>query len=154
MDNIDKNILHLLSQNSRMPATEIAHMIGLSIPATNKRIQRLKDNCTINRFTIETNPEHIEKTVSAFVFITISQFRDLPKLIDHIHSKPDILECYAITGEFDYILRVCAKSTGHLEQMLLELKKLDVVVKTNTVIALYTHKYKPVILPDSISNDN
>ncbi|HHW93081.1 MAG TPA: Lrp/AsnC family transcriptional regulator [Clostridiaceae bacterium] len=148
MDEIDKQIMHILSKNSRISATDLAPLIGLSVPATNKRIQKLQENGIIECFTIIPNAEKLSKTLIAFIFVTINRFSEFPKLIEHVKSKIDILECYAITGDFDYILRVCAKDTACLEQMLMELKNLDVVVKTNTVIVLYKHKYEPVILPD------
>ncbi|MGI6157778.1 MAG: Lrp/AsnC family transcriptional regulator [Saccharofermentanales bacterium] len=148
LDDIDKLILRELMNNSRMPATELAPIIGLSVPATNNRIQKLSEKGIIEQFTIRTNLERIGKNVVAFVNITIDQYKIFDNLMRYIRSNPQIQECYAITGEFDYLIRVCTGSIRQLEDIIIDLKKIEGVVGTNTVISLETHKFAPYVLPE------
>ena len=61
----------------------------------------------------------------------------------------DIPECYAVTGDYDYILKICAKDVEILEEKLLSLKKLKGVVKSHTMLSLMEHKLAPAALPDT-----
>ena len=70
------------------------------------------------------------------------------KLLQYIHQDPDILECSAVTGEYDYLIKVCAKDVQTLEDKLLCLKKQNGVVKSHTMLCLMEHKFEPTVLPD------
>jgi DNA-binding Lrp family transcriptional regulator len=66
----------------------------------------------------------------------------------YVENDPDILECYAITGEYDCILKVCAASVEDLDQKLSVLKMHNGVAKSYTMLSLTTHKYAPTVLAD------
>ena len=151
MDNIDKTILKILSENSMATATEIGSAVSLSIPAVNKRIQKLKDSGVIRSFTVLTDGKRVEKPICAFIMLTVKFGEKITDLHEFISSDPDVLECYAVTGDYDYILKICAHDVESLEQKLLSLKKHRGVVKSHTMLALMEHKLAPTALPDTQS---
>ena len=143
MDNIDKVILMMLSKNSTASATELGKAVNLSIPAVNKRIQRLKTSGVIRSFTILTDEKKADKPICAFIMLTARY-----ALINYVKHDPDVLECYAVTGDYDYILKICAKDVGALENKLLSLKELKGITKSYTMLSLMEHKLTPTALPD------
>ena len=148
MDNIDKSILKMLSEDSITSATEIGSAVNLSIPAVNKRIQKLKNSGVIRAFTILTDEKKVSKPICAFVMLTVQYGEGVTALNDYVRKDLDVLECYAITGDYDYILKICAKDVEALENKLLSLKKLKGVIKSYTMLSLMEHKLAPTALPD------
>ena len=148
MDNIDKKILKILSNNANTPTTEISQKVNLSVPAVNKRIMKLKENNTIRSFTIITDGEKSSKPIIAFILVVAQYNEGVEVLTELIEKDNDILECYAVTGEYDYILKVCAKDVKALEDKLLLLKRQKSVLKSYTMLSLMEHKFEPTILPD------
>lgn len=148
MDEIDNKILKILAQRSNMTMTDIAGHINLSVPATAKRINKLSENKIIEHYSLVINPNAVGKPMLAHIFIVLERLTYVNEFMRLVNSDKDILECFAIAGEFDYILKVCAKNMLDLEQKIIKLKEVKGVRKTNTIIVLYTHKYLHTILPD------
>lgn len=148
MDTTDKRILKLLSKNAGATATEIGAAVNLSVPAVNKRILKLSESGVIRSFTVLTDPKTVGKPVVAFVLLVLQYGEGVDNLMKYVSCDPDILECYAVTGEYDYIIKVCATSVEALEEKLLHLKKQKGVIKSHTMLSLMEHKFNPTMLPD------
>lgn len=148
MDEIDTKLLKILAENADITTTEMMPLLNLSIPAINKRIAKLKQSGVIRRFTIMIDAKKIGKPIQAFILIVLEQFACMEEMMQFILSDPDVLECYAITGEYDYILKVCAHDIEALEAKLLHLKSQKGIVKSYTLLSLMEHKYMPSALPD------
>lgn len=147
MDFIDKKILELLSENAEISATDLGNAVNLSIPAINKRIAKLKKEKVIRSFTITTDPKQVSKPIIAFILI-VMRFNDgIDAFLDQLCDDVDVLECYAITGEYDYIIKVCAQNVEELEDKLLYLKRQKGVLKSHTMLSLMEHKFSPTVLP-------
>ncbi|MBQ2941366.1 MAG: Lrp/AsnC family transcriptional regulator [Clostridia bacterium] len=148
MDITDKKILKILSENANTTATEISTMVNLSVPAVNKRILRMQTDGIIERFTIVTSPKELNKTVHAFVFIQMQYGENIKALLEYAKNEPDVLECYSVTGDYDYVLKICAKDIDSLEDKILRIKGNRGVLKSHTMISLMEHKFSPTVLPD------
>lgn len=148
MDDIDYKIIKILSDNANATATEISTQVNLSIPAVNKRISKLKQTGLIRQFAVVLDPEKVGKPIQAFILLLLQQPSGASKLTEYIQSDPDILECYAITGEYDYILKVCARDVAHLEKKLNHLKQQKGIAKSYTMLSLMEHKFRASILPN------
>jgi Lrp/AsnC family leucine-responsive transcriptional regulator len=148
MDITDKRILKILSKNANATATEIGTCVNLSVPAVNKRILRMQKDGIISFFTVATDPKKIGKTITAFVFIVMQYGESIKNLLQYAESDADILECYSITGEYDYMLKICAKDIETLEEKILRIKNKKGVMKSHTTISLMEHKCLPTVLPD------
>ena len=152
MDQIDKKILHILAENATAQTVDISRAVNLSVPATNKRIAKLKKDGTIGGFTVLTDGEKVGKPVTAFILVVLQYAEGVDGFMEFVQNEPDILECYAISGGYDYILKVCARNIKDLEQKLLCVKGQNGVVKSQTMISLMEHKFKPTVLPDPEEN--
>ena len=153
MDIIDKKILGILSKNANTTATEISTLVNLSVPAVNKRILRLQKDGIIESFTIITNSQKLDKTITAFVFIVMQYGDSIKTLLEYADNEQDVLECYSVTGEYDYMLKICAKDIESLEKKILCIKNHKGVMKSHTMISLMEHKIQPTVLPD-ITEEN
>ncbi|MBP3592331.1 MAG: Lrp/AsnC family transcriptional regulator [Clostridia bacterium] len=148
MDITDKRILKILSTNASASTTEIGNAVNLSVPAVNKRILRMQKNGIIRFHTVVTDPKKLGKTITAFVFIVMRYGESIKALLEYAENEPDILECYSVTGEYDYMLKICAKDIESLEEKILNIKSKKGVMKSHTMISLMDHKFLPTVLPD------
>ena len=146
MDNIDAKILKILSQNADVTATEIGEKINLSVPAVNKRIQKLKKDGMIRRYTVLTNGKNVGKPIMAFVLLVVQAGRQGEPFLDYVKNDDDILECFSVTGEYDYLIKVCAADMESLKNKLSQIKLHNGVVKSHTMISLLEQTFSPTVL--------
>lgn len=149
MDSTDKKLLALLAKDATLSGTELGEMIGLSVPAVNKRIAKLRESGAVSRFTVITDKKQMQKPVTAFILLVLQYGEAVDKLMKTVEDDKDVLECYAITGEYDYIIKICASSVEALEEKLLKLKKQKGVIKSHTMLSLMEHKFEASVLPDN-----
>ena len=154
MDNIDIELLEILSDNSRVTAADISKKVNLSIPAINKRISKLQRTGLISKFTALVDPALAGKPIMTFILINLQNFSAADSLMEYVSDDPDVLECYSVTGEYDYILKVCAQDVKALEKKLKVLKQHKGVVKTHTLFSLMECKFRPTILPAKEEQEN
>ena len=147
MDQIDALLIRCLAQNAEITTAELAQKISLSIPSVNKRIARLKA-CGALKSCIVTDPDQMGKSITAFVFVVLEHFSGADTLLQYVDEDDDVLECYAVTGEYDFVLKICASSIKALENKLLHLKRNRGIAKSHTQLALMEHKCVPCALPD------
>lgn len=147
MDSIDIKLIHLLSKNADITSSSLVSELNLSVPAINKRIARLKSDRVIEKITILTDSKKVDKSITAYVLLVLEHFKQSNQLMSIVNADPDILECYAVTGEYDYILKICAKNIDSLEEKLLRMKEKG-IAKTHTMFALHEYKFSPTALPD------
>ena len=148
MDQIDTKLLKMLSQNADTTATMLAHAVHMSVPAVNKRIARLRESGIIRNYTLRLDQEKIGKPVVGFALLVLNQQKNLDKLLAYVNTEPDIVEFHAITGEYDYIVKIYAKDIQDFENKLLRLKRQEGVTKSNTIFSLLEYKALPGPLPD------
>lgn len=149
MDEIDARILKILSERADATATEISQQINLSVPAINKRIRKLENDGVIRRFTVLTDGDKVGKPIVAYILVVVQSRAGVDALLEYIAQDDDILECAAVTGEYDYLIKVCAADVAALEKKLLHMKKQKGVVKSHTMLSLMEHKFSPTLLPSA-----
>ena len=147
MDEIDNRIVELLAENANITSTEIGAAVNLSIPAVNKRIVKLQQEGVIRQFTVVLDRERIGKPILAFVLVILQSADSAASLLEYVEKEADVLECHVVTGEYDYLIKVCAADIRALEEKLLCLKKRKGVIKSHTMLALMEHKCQPTALP-------
>ena len=149
IDETDVKLLELLSKDASATATEMMSQVNLSVPAINKRIRKMRQNGVIRRFTTVVDGEKVGKPIIAFILLILQQASAVDSLLQYVSTDPDVLECYAVTGEYDYIVKVCAADVKALERKLTLLKQRKGVVKSHTLFALKECKFQVAIQPDS-----
>ena len=104
MDKTDEKLLALLAKDSDISASALVSQLNLSIPAINKRISKLKSSGVIRHATVLTEPKAVGKPILAYVMVVMDRFSNAQALFDYAQADRDVLECYAVTGEYDFIL--------------------------------------------------
>lgn len=139
LDPIDKKILQKLQKNSKITNKELSNSLNLSVTAIFERIKRLERNEVISGYVALLNPVKVE--MSFMVFCQI-------KLVQHIKSNvmefesevvklPEVLECYHVSGEYDYILKVLVKDMeSYREFMLTKLTNLKHIGSTQSTFII------------------
>lgn len=137
LDNIDKNLLSLLSENSRMSTSELSRKLDVSRSTVQGRLERLERSNTIQRFTIDLSDEYERSLIKAHVLIKVDQ-AITGRVLPNLKKLPEITAVYSVSGEYDMIAVVAATSTGELNRLLDQIAALEGLVRTNSSVVLET----------------
>jgi Lrp/AsnC family leucine-responsive transcriptional regulator len=110
IDQIDGKILEILQENSRISNQEIANRVGSSVSSVWRRINALEEAGVIQSYGLTVSPELLGYSETILLQVSLGQHHDnyLEEFTELVNSIPEILECYATTGEYDYVLKVLA----------------------------------------------
>ena len=147
IDEIDLHILTLLHGDASLTATELSKLVMLSIPAINKRIAKMISSGVIEKYTVIINPDIVGMRILAFVFLVLDSLESVGTLKEYVKNEGHVLECYAVSGEYDYLLKVRAQSIEDLNTQIMSFKSIKGIVKTRTIIALDVFKQECSVLP-------
>lgn len=119
LDGVDRKILDLLQADGRMSNAELAEKINLSPSACLRRVRRLEDEGVIAGYVMLLDQRAIGRPDDIFIEITlVSQSQDCQETFERaVRECPDIMECYLMAGEADYLLRVAAAGTADYERI-------------------------------------
>jgi Lrp/AsnC family transcriptional regulator, leucine-responsive regulatory protein len=141
LDDVDKKLLRTLSQESRIAAAALAPIVGLTRQAVTERMERLRQDGVIQRFTLSIAPEKQGLSVRAFIAITLmpacSEAQEC-HVIDLLEQNCWVQECYRVTGDDYFQARVVAPDISDIRQLVLDLRATGVVQSTRTMLALET----------------
>ncbi|RIX76698.1 Lrp/AsnC family transcriptional regulator [Acidovorax cavernicola] len=121
LDRIDLRILDHLQVNGRASNLELAEVAKLSPAQCLRRHRRLEELGLITGYAARLNARHVGLGVIAFIHVTMARGHvdELPKFQDLIADMRQILECYSVTGDFDYVIKVVASDLESLSQFLM-----------------------------------
>jgi len=122
MDRIDRRLLAHLQLNGRASNLELAQAVGLSPAQCHRRHRRLEEQGYIAGYAARLDAVRLNLGVIAFIDVAMEKghIRDLKKFTDVIVDLPEILECYSVTGDFDYVIKVVARDLKSLSTFLME----------------------------------
>jgi Lrp/AsnC family leucine-responsive transcriptional regulator len=122
LDPIDRKMLRHLQAHGRASNLELAEAAQLSPAQSHRRHRRLEELGFISRYEARLNPERLGLSVVAFIHVAMEKghIREVRKFIDVIADLPEILECYSVTGDFDYVIKVVAQDLSALSRFLME----------------------------------
>ncbi len=122
IDRTDRRILAFLQDHGRASNLEIAEAAALSPAQSHRRHRRLEEQGYIARYETRLDPARLGLNVVAFIHVSMEKghIRDLRKFTAIVVDRPEILECYSVTGDFDYVVKVIARDLKSLSQFLME----------------------------------
>ena len=135
LNSIDEKILGILQADSRKPFVDIATEIGLSESAVRRRVKNLLDSETIKRFTIELNTTN---RTSAITLISVASTADSSAVSKDLMNLKGVELIYEITGQYDIAAIISSSSVIEINRCIDEVRKIEGVSDTNTVIVLKT----------------
>lgn len=122
LDRTDRRILEVLQQNGRVPNVELAKNVALSPSPCLRRLQRLEEDGVIDHYTAILNPAKLGLTLLAFVNVSLDKRagEGADSFKAAVQGWPEVTECYAMTGEMDYLLRVLVTDLQHFSRFVMD----------------------------------
>ena len=119
-DSIDRKILRALQAAGRATNVELAGKVHLSAPQCFRRVRALEERGVIRGYTARLDAEALGLGVTAYVSVSIAgdQFGRVRDIEAQIRAYPQILECHAVSGDYDYLLKVVAHDLTSLSTFL------------------------------------
>ncbi|MCQ2004389.1 Lrp/AsnC family transcriptional regulator [Rhizobium sp. NRK18] len=139
LDTVDISILRVLQKEGRITNAELAERVGLSASACSRRLDILEKSGVISGYHARLSHKALDYKMMVIVHISLSgQFaKTLSEFEAAVKRCPNVLVCYLMSGEYDYILRVAAKDLEDYERIHRDwLSALPHVVKINSSFAL------------------
>jgi Lrp/AsnC family leucine-responsive transcriptional regulator len=112
LDDKDLAILRLLQQNARITVKEISDTIHLSTTPVHERIKRMEDTGVIKQYATLVDHAKVKKGLMVICYVSLKQHNKSSglKFIKAIQEMHEVIECYNISGEFDFMLKVVAEN--------------------------------------------
>lgn len=135
----DKEIVNILQNDADITNAELAKRIGLSPSAVLGRVKNLKADGTIRRIHAKLNASELGYSLHVFVYIKLSNQgkETLSYLEGVVKMNSRVQDCFRMTGDYDYVLRLLLKDTSELEYFLThELNRIPLIASIRTEVAM------------------
>ena len=141
MDHFDKKLLSILQTNGRISNVELSGAVNLSESACLRRVKSLEERGFIDKYVALLDQKSVGLTDTVFVHIVLKREEksELLAFEEAVKEIPEILECYLMTGEFDYLLHLVVANMADFERLHNEsLTQLPGVSRVNSSFAIRT----------------
>ena len=126
LDALDRRILRVLQADGRITFDALAAQVGLSSSAALRRVRRLEDSGVIGGYVAVVPPERIGLGLTAYINVRLEKHTESHKrnpmdaFKAAVQAWPEVVECAALTGEMDYLLRVVVEDMAHYSRIIME----------------------------------
>ena len=126
LDKLDKAILRCLQLNGRETYDVVGERVGLSASAVLRRVKRLEDAGVIDRYVALVKPEAVGLGLTAYLNVRLEKHTESHKrnpmdlFRASVQTWPEVVECAAVTGEMDYLLRVVVRDMAHYSNFIMD----------------------------------
>lgn len=140
IDNLDKKILKLISQDARIPFLEVARICNVSGAAIHQRIQKLTSLGILKGSQFIIDPEKIGYETCAYIGLYLKNPEKFDDVVDALRHIPEVVECHYTTGGYDMFIKIYARNNHHLLNIIhdklqpLGLSRSETIVSFNAVI--------------------
>jgi len=148
LDSIDKQLLVLLQKDCKQTNKELSNKSNLSVTAIYERIKKLEKEGIINKYVALLKNEKIEKAFVAFCHIKLIQHSQeyVVKFEREVANLSEVLECYHISGDYDYLLKVIVKDMeAFREFMVNKLTNINHIGSTHSMFVISEVKHTTAI---------
>ena len=138
IDSLDRKIIAALTEDGRMPYSRIAEDLGVATTTVHQRVRRMVDRGVIVGTRVSLDWEAIGLGVTALVFVEAPRERPIARVAEDLKAIPYVSSCYTVTGEFDLLLTIRARSSEHLGELLEQLRSYS-TGSSRTLVVLASH---------------
>ncbi len=151
LDSVDVRILALLQRDARITMRRLGEEVGLSAPAAAERVRRLEDRGVIRGYRADVAPARVGLPIVAFVTVALPYPGRSPGAFErHVERLDSVTECYRITGEDAYLLKVAVPSMDALGDTL---DRLGDFGRTKSYVVLAVPKRGGALLPPETAHE-
>ena len=137
IDELDKKILKIITQNARIPFRDVADQCGVSRAAVHQRVQRMYDIGVITGSGFFVNPKMLGFNLSVYVGITLEKGSLYNSVISELEKIPEVVESQFTLGGFSVLIKLYARDDAHLMHLLnSQIQEIPGVAKTETLTSL------------------
>lgn len=144
LDVTDKKLLNILQENSDYSLKELSGKLNLTMGPINERIKKLKKAGVIDRYIAVVNGDLIGKGLISFCAVRVDKHKmeQLKGFEDKVQEMNEVLECFTVSGEYDYLLKVVSKSMDDYQDFVInKLSRLDMIQNMNSQFAMKKVKH-------------
>jgi DNA-binding Lrp family transcriptional regulator len=148
LDSTDRRILGVLQDNARISNADLAREVALSPSPCLRRVRELEEQGVIKRYAALLEPQAVGLPVSVFVNVTLErQIESALEIFEEaIAKRPEVMECYLMTGDADYLLRVVVSDLGAYERFIVDyLTKVPGIASIKSSFALKQVQYRTAL---------
>ena len=148
MDNIDRKILRMLQENSKITNSYLSKQIGLSPAPTLERVRKLEKKGIISGYHAQLNLSKIGLGVSTFVLVSLKEHnkKNINIFLDKINKVKNVIECHDITGTGDFILKVVSENIASYQKLMLDkVSEIEATDSLQSMVILSTFKDNKVM---------
>ncbi len=148
LDRTDLMILKILQDSSKITNLDLSKKIGLSPAPTLERVKKLEQSGIIQSYHAQVNPTSIGLSVKTFVLVSLAWQKEnaLNNFLDKVKVIDEIVECYIITGEADFLMKIVCKDIPTYEKLLFKtLSQIEEIERLKTLMTLSTVKDAKVL---------
>lgn len=138
MDELDCRIVASLAEDGRTPYSRIAQHAGVATTTVHQRVRRLTERGIIRGTHVDIDWVAVGLPVGAVISVEAPLDRPLAEIADELRAVPLVQSCHAVTGEFDLLLTVRARSSDHLGELLEEIRRYA-PGRSRTIVVLATY---------------
>ena len=122
IDDAEKAILSCLQEDARMTNAELARRVGLSESPCFRRVKSLEKSGIIARYAARIDRRKVGLPVTAFVEVTMARQSDkaTQDFLRRVRAEPHILDCHAMSGAYDYLMKVVARDMDHFSDLCMK----------------------------------
>jgi len=145
LDKYDKLLLNALQRDGRISNVHLAEKVSLSESACLRRVRALEESGFIDRYAALVSQSKVGLPGNVFVFIGLQREEEseLTAFENAVRNIPEVMECFLMTGEFDYLLRVVVSDMADFERLHRDsLTRLPGVARVNSSVAIRTVQKK------------
>ncbi|MEG1616723.1 MAG: Lrp/AsnC ligand binding domain-containing protein [Bacteroidales bacterium] len=154
IDNLDRQILDIITRNARIPSKDVAIECGVSRAAIHQRIQRLIDLNVIVGSGYNVNPKILGFQTCTYIGVKLEKGSMYKDVVPELEKIPEVVECHFTTGPYTMLCKLYARDNEHLMELLnSKIQEIPGVVATETLISL-EQSLKREIQISSINNNS
>ena len=137
LDERDLEIVAALQDDARATYADLGKRVGLSASSVHDRVRKLEQAGVIRGYRADVDPEAVGLFVTAFIAVSPLDPRQPDDLPDRVREFPEVVDCFSVAGEMNYILKVRTPTTGGLEDLIRRLReKGEVQTRTTVVLSI------------------
>lgn len=145
MDDRDLAIVAALQRDGRATFAEIGRAVGLAASSVHQRVRRLEEQGAIRGYRAEVDPEALGLFVTALVSVTPLDPRQPDDLPDRVREFDEVEDCHSVAGDENYVLKVRARTTADLEDLLRRIREKAEVQTRTTVVLSTSFEHRPTL---------
>jgi len=144
LDKTDRFIISALQENGRMPLSEIARRAGIAPATVHERLAKLRRSGVVEGFDVRLSAAALGFTVTALVHLRTELATQVDRTVEDLRAIPEVEEVHVVTGEYDLAVKLRARDTAHLQELLVQkLHRVTGFIRSATEICLTTPLERP-----------